>query len=314
MNECARLCERVCHRAKELGPSVSAACHQHRAQVVVQRGEHAGQRWAKMTLGTGELLQGVAMLDENGATIPEHLGLAYIRLMLACASWSELGDTPRLAVLGLGTAALPMALQRCIPGAEVHTVELNYNVIEAAKTHFGFGPSPSMQLHHDCAGAHFSRASCPVYNAIFVDVYRPDGLTAEALGSVDFCRELDSHLTPEGAVVLNIAGESEYLVKQAARQYASVFPNVYTLEVPCSHFANVVLVASKKENRRMIKEATETAREFSQQGKLPHDLALVLNSTWCRTYDSDSDALCMDSQLCAAQSGFCNADHDAVWH
>ncbi len=67
---------------------------------------------------------------------PEHLGLAYTPVALTGLA---LCNAPNLfLVIGLGGGTLPAFLRRHYPEAEIDAVDINPEVVFAAKTHLGF--------------------------------------------------------------------------------------------------------------------------------------------------------------------------------
>lgn len=56
------------------------------------------------------------------------------------------GRAPTSLVLGLGGGALPMALRRMYPGMKILAVEIDPDVTEVAKEHFGLNESDSLKV------------------------------------------------------------------------------------------------------------------------------------------------------------------------
>jgi len=244
---------------------------------------------------------------------PRQIGLAYIRFMVACGAWVDLKPGSKVLVVGLGSGSLAAVLRLCMPQVELHVVEINRSAIAAAREHFGFtyGMGDGIHVIHDDIAAWLSRPTCPVYDAVFMDAYLQDGSVPPQLTEQQFSENLKAHLSVQGVVVANIAGDDDAALQSAALPYQRVFPNVWKLEVPCSHFANTVLVSYSNKNTRKIGDVLITAQDMVAKAELPYDLAGMLRSSWQRSYDCESPQLCMDKALCDNQAA-CNSDHEAV--
>jgi hypothetical protein len=83
-----------------------------------------------------------------------------------------------------------------------------------------------------------------------------------------------------GVVVVNAAGEDPERIAAVAKPYSRAFHEMWKLEVPCSSFANTVLVAHHRENRRSIGEVLCAADGMVTQAGLKYDLAKMLKASW----------------------------------
>ena len=260
---------------------------------------------------------------------PRQIGLAYIRFMVACGAWVDLKPGSKVLVVGLGSGSLAAVLRLCMPQVELHVVEINRSAIAAAREHFGFtyGMGDGIHVIHDDIAAWLSRPTCPVYDAVFMDAYLQDGSVPPQLTEQQFSENLKAHLSVQGVVVANIAGDDDAALQSAALPYQRVFPNVWKLEaiaepccepyceasvmlpfrtesqnsaishftiycsriwqVPCSHFANTVLVSYSNKNTRKIGDVLITAQDMVAKAELPYDLA------GCSTSPSCSHCMCM---------------------
>ena len=67
---------------------------------------------------------------------PDYLGLAYVQSALV--GLALIDEPRRMLVIGIGGGSLPMFLQHHFPSAAIDAVDIDSDVIDAAKQFFGF--------------------------------------------------------------------------------------------------------------------------------------------------------------------------------
>ena len=126
-------------------------------------------------------------------------------------------------VIGLGPGLVPSWFER--QGVRTDVVEINPDVVDLAREHFGWRPSGRVRIED---ARRVLREPGESYDLVILDVFTGDAtpghlLTREAL------RDLRGHLAPGGLVALNLAGSlrsetfgTASLVKTLENAFASV--------------------------------------------------------------------------------------------
>jgi SAM-dependent methyltransferase len=128
--------------------------------------------------------------------------------------------------IGLGTGALPSALQRLGVGFVFDVVELDPAVVRFAREYFGFKTDGS--VYEEDARTFVQRTS-KRYDIVIHDTFT-GGTTPEHLLSIEVVRRIHELLRPGGVLVLNFVGRIEGSGAEASRAVArtlrAVFPKV----------------------------------------------------------------------------------------
>jgi spermidine synthase len=141
-------------------------------------------------------------------------------------------EQPRSALfLGLGGGSVAEVLRRSAPALEAEHVEIDPAVVELAERHFGFEPGPRDRVHVDDA-RRFLRREERRWDLIVADTYV--GLSIPFhLATREMFELVERRLTPDGALVLNLAAPLEQPFARAVwATVASVFPRVWAFRVP----------------------------------------------------------------------------------
>lgn len=160
---------------------------------------------------------------------PRHLQLAYSRVLPAGLAFVD--DPRRLLIIGLGGAALPRFFHSHFPEMTIDVVELDPQVLEVARRHFGLVEDERLRVSI-ADGRDFIEAIEQPYDLIVLDCFDAETIPAH-LTTREFLQAARNGLTSTGAVVANIwgpAGNPLYAAMLAT--YRSVFPDVYVLDVP----------------------------------------------------------------------------------
>ncbi len=191
------------------------------------RNLHFGTRW----------VQGSMRLDD-----PFALELEYVQQMMI---WALFIQQPKSIVqLGLGAGALTKFCYRHFPQARTSAVELNAEVIAAARAMFALPPDDS-RLHVVEMDA-MSFVLDPINRGV-VDVLQVDLYDADARGpvfeSVEFYRACASCLTPHGMMTVNLFCDYPDHGKNLAAMEQAFEAVAWLPEV---HDGNVVAIGFKK--------------------------------------------------------------------
>ena len=152
-----------------------------------------------LSFGRGGARQSVVKVGD-----PDHIELPYARAMLV--SLAVVRDPARVLVVGLGGGTLPSFLRRHYPEATIDAVDIDPDVIEVAKSHFGFREDARMRAHvRD--GRKFIEEVAEPYDLIFLDAFSSDSIPRQ-LTTRQFLEAVRRALTSRGMVVANLWSQS----------------------------------------------------------------------------------------------------------
>jgi spermidine synthase len=159
---------------------------------------------------------------------PAHLELPYAGVALTGLSLCE--GPRRVLVVGLGGGTLPMFIRHHYPEAVIDGVDINPDVVEAARKHLGFQEDSRMRgIVAD--GRRFIEEAKEPYDIIFLDAFGADSVPPP-LSTVEFLRAVRKALRPDGVVVGNIwSRDYNRLYDAMLRTYQAAFDDLYQLEV-----------------------------------------------------------------------------------
>jgi spermidine synthase len=145
-----------------------------------------------------------------------HLGLAYNPA------------ATRVLVIGLGGAAVQKRLWRDFRDVQVTTVELDPDVVAAARRWFALPDDPRVRVEVG-DGRRFLERSADRWDVIMVDAFYADGVPFQ-LTTLEFVQLLQERLSPGGVVATNVigslGGSSSKIVRALVKTYGAVFPTV----------------------------------------------------------------------------------------
>jgi spermidine synthase len=179
---------------------------------------------------------------------PTALELEYTRdmaLLLAafCRGRSEAlaADwAARIVQVGLGAASLTKHIARAYPAATQTVLEINPQVVAAAKASFGLVTTPQVRLELTDASVWMATPQKPKRDCILVDGYDQHARFG-ALGSEGFYRDCHTNLHRDGALILNLFGRSRGYHAQL-RALHQIF-NGRVLALPAIEGGNAVVLA-----------------------------------------------------------------------
>lgn len=164
--------------------------------------------------------QGGISLIEPDKPLFEYTQMSFISLTF-------LDREPKDALfVGLGVGAMPKYFNRFYPGANVDIVEIDPDVVPAAKKYFFFSENEMMKVHVD-DGRLFVKRTKKKYDMIFLDAYQNDYIPFH-LTTVEFLMEVKSKLREDGVVVANITSPfKNKFFDSMVMTYKKVFPHLY---------------------------------------------------------------------------------------
>lgn len=198
---------------------------------------------------------------------PAHVELPYARAMpvgLLLAQQRE-----RVLIVGLGGGTIPSFLRHYYPKLKIDVVELDPEVVRAAKKFFGFQEDQNMQAFVQ-DGRKYIEETKLRYDVIFLDAFGAENVPPP-LTTREFLQACRRALTPGGLVVGNIwSRASNPLYDSMVRTYEDVFSSVYILDVPGS--GNRILFALPQKQTIQKTELVRRAREESRRLKFRFDM------------------------------------------
>lgn len=169
---------------------------------------------------------------------PWMLELEYTRAMMCFLLFHP---KPRdIALLGLGGGSLAKAIFRGLPQTRLDALEINPEVVEAARAFFHLPPNNERLDVQVADGAAFVHAHVGSHDVLMVDGYDAERIV-EALASVDFYRACQSMLRPGGVAVFNLWGADSSFPVYFER-LASVFGDGL-LRLPSERKGNIIVFA-----------------------------------------------------------------------
>ncbi len=170
------------------------------------------------------------------------------------------GPPARIAILGDAAGTTARAYGHYFPGTRVDAVELDGELSAIGKRYFGLG-GPNLHLYSADARP-WLESSKAHYDAIFVDAYRQPYIPFYLI-TREFFSLISSHLTPGGAVIVNVGhlpgtNSLEQVVSATLR---AVFP---VIERDVVNDTNTLVIAST--------QPVSPARLMAARPGLPSDL------------------------------------------
>jgi spermidine synthase len=178
-----------------------------------------------------------AMLKSNPLAVP----LSYVRVATAGLAFTS--GRSRALVLGLGGGSFPMLLCRCLPRMVVDVVEVNPVVVDVARRFFGVRESERLRIHLE-DGARFMQRQGARYDLILLDAFSGEGIP-EQFKEPAFFEAVLGRLAPGGAVVLNIAMETEESRARLQEMFTHVFEHCARL-YGRAESSNTILVGTQE--------------------------------------------------------------------
>ena len=207
---------------------------------------------------------------------PDHLELPYAKVAMVALAMCE--APRRILVVGLGGGTLPSFLRRHYPEAAIDVVEIDPDIVEVAKTFFGFREDERMRVHVADGREFIERIGQPRYDVIFLDAFGaksvPPRLTTE-----EFLQAVRRAVMPEGVVVGNLWRPSDNpLYDSMVRTYQEVFDDLFVIEVAGD--VNNMLFALPRRQPISQAELARRARAISAAGQFRFDLGDLVEASF----------------------------------
>ncbi|KAB2954067.1 MAG: methyltransferase domain-containing protein, partial [Thermoanaerobaculia bacterium] len=183
-------------------------------------------------------------LVQSGVDRDSGLSVYEYAYFLEHLAWGMRPDGRTCLVIGLGAGVVPRWFEE--RGAVCDVVDINPDVVTAARNHFGFSPRGEVVL---ADARRFLAESDERYDYVVLDVFTGDTTPGHLL-TLEAMRQLEAHVAPGGLLVANLIGAlgdegrmTAAIARTASRVFDTVrvFPNFEVRDG--AGFGNLTLVA-----------------------------------------------------------------------
>jgi spermidine synthase len=192
--------------------------------------------------------QGVRFLHLGGHAVqsamrlrdPWALELEYTRAMLAFVLF--LPEARDIALIGLGGGSIAKYIHRRLPDCRLTALEINPEVVAAARGYFFLPPDDERLRVVVADGAEYVRGQQSSLDVLMVDGYDANRIV-EAHASLDFYRACHFALRPGGVAIFNLWGSDRHFDTYMERIDAAF--DHHTLILPAEQKGNIQVFAFK---------------------------------------------------------------------
>ena len=179
---------------------------------------------------------------------------------------AEEKDKMDVLILGMGSGTYAVQCRKYFPHAQVEGVEIDQKITDLAREHFELPEDVEVATYD---GRAYLKGVQKKYDVIMVDAYQDITIPFQ-MSSVEFFKEVQEHLKADGVMVVNMNMKSQKkgnINEYLSDTIASIFPNVYTVDV------------SGSSNRELFAFSDHSAlSRLSQAGGLDRELLAHLEN------------------------------------
>lgn len=179
---------------------------------------------------------------------------------------AEEKDKMDVLILGMGSGTYAVQCRKYFPQAQVEGVEIDQKITDLAREHFELPEDVEVATYD---GRAYLKGVQKKYDVIMVDAYQDITIPFQ-MSSVEFFKEVWEHLKADGVMVVNMNMKSQKkgnINEYLSDTIASIFPNVYTVDV------------SGSSNRELFAFSDHSAlSRLSQAGGLDRELLAHLEN------------------------------------
>jgi spermidine synthase len=155
------------------------------------------------------------------------------------------GNIQSVAIVGLAAGTIARQYIHVYGDIPIDGIEIDPGIVDVGARYFGMNPvaMPSLTVYTE-DGRYALKRLPRQYSVIALDAYRPPYIPWH-LTTVEFFREVESKLLPDGVVAINVGrtNTDRRLVDAMTSTLLQVFPSVHAMDVPRSF--NTILVATR---------------------------------------------------------------------
>ena len=223
---------------------------------------------------------------------PVKLALPYSQMMMAALALPP--NPQRGLILGQGGGSLAKWLAHHWPTLEVDVVEMDPSVVGAAEEFFEYRAPLNHHVYVQDARVFLANADAR-YDVIWVDVFARHQIPFH-LTTTEFFAELRRHLNHAGVIAVNLASSDSDSDRIRAEAVVSTmktsFPHVESYSIPAPPWlrtkqgsVNVIFFAGSRPFHMQSEAVTLAAIALLNQGKLPYEVLVFLNSAESPTWN-----------------------------
>ena len=152
-------------------------------------------------------------------------------------------EIQRVAIIGLAAGTTARQMTAVYGDIPIDGYELDPKIVEVGKTYFDM-TMPNLNIIIGDGRLNLERSK-HLYDLIAVDAYRPPYIPPH-MTTQEFFQIVASHLTDDGVLTINSASVpgDRRLINGLATTMATVFPSIYTVDIPGS--LNTMIFATKQ--------------------------------------------------------------------
>lgn len=215
-------------------------------------------------------LGGDAIQSAMRLSAPDRLELAYARAMMAFLLFAP--GARELLMIGLGGGSIARFVHQHVSHARMTAVEINPQVVAAARSFFGLPPDDARLRVEVADGGAYVRSHRAVCDVLLLDAF-DDGRSVAALATQSFYDACRACLRPGGVLAVNFIRDEPHRAAYLAR-IARAFDGRVLVLPSADRFNNIVFAFRDGPSRRAIAPLKRAARSLKRRYGLPFDVAL----------------------------------------
>jgi len=212
--------------------------------------------------------------EESAVNIHNPLEFEMYYYSLMFAGFAHKPNPKRILFIGLGGGTIPMAIHHYFPDVPIDNIELDPDVVEAAKKYFGFKEDNYMKVYVRDGRVQARRLlrDKTKYDIIFVDAFR-GGYIPYHLTTKEFMEIMRSLLNPEGIVVSNLRPGFE-----SYHYHRRTFDAVFKKQYAYGSGSNVAVIVDTRDKPLSTEALLATARKLQKDKQFTVDLPAIIES------------------------------------
>ena len=170
--------------------------------------------------------------------------------------------------LGGGAYIAPLNFLKRYSSAEMTVVEIDPAVTAVAKNYFNLKPNPRLKILHQDARIYLNQNK-ETYDVIYGDAFASYYSIPFQLTTAEAMKKIYDALTPDGILILNVISsiqgknslffQAEYLTLKKIFSQLYLFPARYNTNKDLTQHQNIIIVATKGNNRLAKEQLLKTA-------------------------------------------------------
>jgi len=191
---------------------------------------------------------------------PFELKFAYTKAAFVIPAFLD-RSPQKICLIGLGGGSIPRVMAKQYPDAQIDIVDIDADVVRAAKEYFFFQPTPKMNIVV-MDGRRFLRETRERYDIIFLDAYDDRSIPFH-LTTKEFFEMVKRRISPDGVVAANVWGpRSDQFYLSEVKTYRQVFSHVYLIDAVSSN-NYIVIVDTRKQpmTQKLLDERIPTLQK-----------------------------------------------------